>query len=86
MTMRLYKSYMFRTKDPVIDELRTIVQDTYGKKLTSKHFKQIEIDGGPTEACMRAWFYGETLRPQSASIEAAGRALGFKRVWVKNKE
>jgi hypothetical protein len=33
---------------------------------------------------MHNWFFGTTRRPQSATLEAAGRALGYKRVWVKN--
>lgn len=81
--MKLYKSYMFRNKDPVIDELRTLLTDAYGR-VGYKSYKQIEQDGGPTTACLHNWFEGETKRPQSASIEAAGRALGFKRVWVKS--
>jgi hypothetical protein len=39
--------------------------------------------GGPTVSCMQGWFRGDTKRPQSASLEAAGRAVGFKRVWRK---
>lgn len=81
--MRLYRSYSFKTKDPVIDELRTLLVDTYGR-VGYKAYKQIEADGGPSITCMTMWFEGDTRRPQSASIEAAGRALGFKRVWVKN--
>jgi hypothetical protein len=81
--LRLYKSYMFKNKDPVIDEMRTIIQDNFGS-ITHKALKQIEADGGPTITCMDNWFKGDTKRPQSASIEAAGRAMGMKRVWVKS--
>jgi hypothetical protein len=81
--MRLYRSYMFRNKDPVIDELRTLVNDAYGR-VGYKAYKQIEADGGPSVTCMTNWFEGDTKRPQSASVEAAGRSLGFKRVWVKS--
>lgn len=80
--LRLYRSYVFKNKDPVIDELRTIVQDVYGS-VTHKALKQIEADGGPTINAMDGWFKGDTKRPQSASIEAAGRAMGYKRKWVK---
>ena len=80
--LRLYKSYMFTTKDPVIYELKTIIQDVYGRT-DHKALKQIETDGGPSITCMDGWFKGDTRRPQSASIEAAGRALGYKRVWVR---
>jgi hypothetical protein len=83
--LRLYKSYMFRSKDPVIDELRTLLQDSRGK-LTKSTLRQIESDGGPTASCMNGWFFGKTRRPQSATLEAAGRALGFKRVWVKHQD
>lgn len=81
--MKLYRSYMFRNKDPVIDELRTIVTDTFGN-VSHKALKQIEADGGPTISCMDNWFKGDTKRPQSASVEAAGRAMGYKRKWVKS--
>lgn len=83
--MKLYKSYSFRSKDPVIDELRTLVQDTYGNKIDYGTFTKIEQDGGPTPACLAGWFFGKTKRPQSASIEAAGRALGYQRTWTKMK-
>ena len=80
--LKVYKSYNFRTKDPVIDELRTIAQDTYGK-LDNKALVQIEKGGGPSASCMHNWFFGSTRRPQSASTEAAGRSMGFKRTWTK---
>ena len=79
-----YKAYLFRDKDPVIDELRTIMQDTYGEDW-SKKLGDVHRNGGPTWGCVHNWFYGKTRRPQSASIEAAGRALGMQRVWVKLK-
>ena len=86
MVLRLYKSYVFRTKDPAIDALRTVVQDVYGNKITHKTLKTIELDGGPTVSCMNAWFFGKTRRPQNASLEAAGRAMGYRREWVKDKK
>jgi hypothetical protein len=82
--MKLYKSYMFRDKDPAIDEFRTVMQDAYGPKITNKNMVEIEDMGGPTSQTIRNWFFGETKRPQNCSIEAAGRALGMKRVWVKD--
>lgn len=83
---KLYGSYMFRSKEPVIDELRTLISDANGgEKLTGKQLTRIERDGGPTASAMRGWFFGKTRRPQSAAVEAAGRALGFKRVWQRMK-
>lgn len=81
--MKLYKAYNFRTKDPVIDELRTIFQKENAGKLNGRFLAKIEADGGPTAGAMRGWFYGATRRPQSASVEAAGRAIGYKRTWTR---
>ena len=84
--MRLLKSYLFRVKDPVIDELRTIIQDKTGDaKLSRATLDEVAESGGPTTACMQGWFRGKTRRPQNATIEAAGRAMGFKRTWIKDK-
>jgi hypothetical protein len=80
--MKLYKSYMFRTKDPVIDELNTLISDKFGP-INHKTLSDIERNGGPSVSCMSAWFFGATQRPTNPTIEAAGRAIGFKRVWRK---
>lgn len=84
--MKLYKSYMFRNKEPAIDELRTVIEDHFGKRITRNQLRQIEKSGGPTAGCMNGWFFGATKRPQNATLEAAGRAIGYKRVWVKEKK
>lgn len=81
--MKTYSAYRFRTKDPVIDELRTLVEDHFGARVRFKHLAAIERDGGPSTAAMSNWFFGKTLRPQSASVEATGRAIGWQRKWVK---
>lgn len=83
--MKLYKSYLFRDKDPAIDELRTLVQNGSGSKITRKSLKAIEEGGGPQVGTTAAWFFGATKRPQNATLEAAGRALGFRRVWRPDK-
>jgi hypothetical protein len=70
---RIYSAYKFTEKDPAIYQLQQFLGDT---KLT-----QVTKDGGPSTTCMRSWFHGETKRPQNATIEAAGRALGYERVW-----
>jgi len=78
-----YEAYSFKDKDPVIDELRTLLQDMNGGKLDGSIFKKVHENGGPTEGCLRAWFFGKTMRPQNPTIEAAGRAMGYRRKWVR---
>lgn len=80
---KTYASYVFKTKDPVIDQLRTLAEDFYGKRVNGNSLKQIEEAGGPSASCMRAWFFGKTRRPQNPTIEAAGRSMGWKRKWVR---
>ena len=76
-TIRVYKSYSFRTKDPVIDELRTIVRDS------GKSYKDIASASNVSRGTLVGWFHGKTRRPQSAPIEAVGRSLGYHRKWVR---
>jgi len=79
----IYGAYRFREKDPAIDEYRTLVEDYFGHRVNSKALTAITEAGGPTSGTMGSWFFGKTRRPQSATLEAAGRALGYKRKWVK---
>ena len=80
-TMKVYKAYFFRGADPVISELKEFV----GNATDRKSLSVIEKDGGPAAGTMRNWFTGKTMRPQNATIEAAGRALGMRRVWMPDK-
>jgi len=83
---KLYSAYLFRGKDKAIDEIRTVVEDHFGHRVTKKDLTQIAADGGPTAAAMSGWFFGKTMRPQSATLEAAGRARANRRTWKKMKE
>jgi hypothetical protein len=76
--MKLYKSYVFRTKDPVIDELRGFIDHE-----TRGVYRRLSNESGVSHSAIHNWFKGTTKRPQSASIEAVGRAIGVKRVWVR---
>ena len=77
-TIRTYTTYSFKDKDPVIDEVRTLVKDS------GLSYKQIEAECRVSRTTLRGWFHGKIRKPQSATIEAVGRACGFKRKWVKN--
>ena len=67
-----YKSYNFTEKDPIIDELRTVVQGS------GHTYRQISEDSGVSTQTLSNWFAGETRRPQAASLNAVARALGYK--------
>jgi hypothetical protein len=67
-----YKSYNFIGKDPIIDEIRTIVQD-HGAS-----YKDIHEHSGVSTGTLSAWFHGATKKPQSATINAVLRSMGWK--------
>ena len=71
--MKVYKSYNFIDKDPVIDELRTVFR-RYGIK-----YQYVEDRSGVTTQTLRNWFEGKTKRPLNSTVEAVLRAIGGKR-------
>jgi hypothetical protein len=80
----VYGSYRFRDKDPAIDAIRTVMQDHFRKRnLSAEDYAEVKEQGGPSSSCVKSWFEGKTKRPQNATLEAAGRALGYHRVWRK---
>lgn len=76
-TINVYKSYNFRKKDPAIDELATCMKDS------GMTYQNISDKSGVSVRTLFNWFEGKTRRPQSATLEAAGRAMGYKRIWTK---
>lgn len=76
----IYKTYRFRDKDPIIDELRTAVKDE------GLSYQDIHLMSNVTVTTLRNWFEGETRRPQHATIMAVARAVGrdMKLVKVNN--
>lgn len=79
----IYKSYSFKDKDPVIDEMRTLFQKE--GLFTAQGFKSVHEAGAPTISTFNKWFKGDTRRPQNAAIMATAHALGYERNWVKKK-
>jgi transcriptional regulator with XRE-family HTH domain len=77
--LRLYRSYNFKDKDPVIDRIRTIIRDE------GLSYKDIHIISGVSASTPKNWLEGETKRPQYASIVAITYALGYKTEFVKTK-
>jgi transcriptional regulator with XRE-family HTH domain len=72
MTGFTYKSYSFIDKDPMIDQVRTIVQDS---QMT---YKAISEASSVNKNTIRNWLDGNTRKPQAATFNAVLRALGYK--------
>ena len=83
-----YKTYAFKDKDPVIDKLRTLVQDEAKKsKTTEKEVcHKVCLDSGMSETTPDNWFNGDTRRPQHATVMAFAGALGYEQKFVRIKK
>lgn len=75
----LYKSYVFRDKDPIIDITRGVVQDA------SMSYQEIHEKSGVSVSAINGWFNGATMRPQFATINAVLRTCGHTLVPVRIK-
>jgi hypothetical protein len=69
-TLKTYKSYVFRDKDPVIDFMRTAVKDS------GLSYVEIHANSGVAASTLHSWFEGTTKRPQFATVNAVARSLG----------
>lgn len=75
--MKIYNSYNFVDKDPVIDQMRTAIQDS------GVTFAYIEQKSGVGKSTLHAWFNGRTKRPQHTTVMAVLRAIGYDLVLTK---
>ena len=71
--IHLYRTYRWIDKDPVIDAVRTVVQD---EKLKNNMVHEIS---GVAAATLDNWFNGETRKPQNVTVTAVTSALGYVR-------
>jgi hypothetical protein len=67
-----YKSYNFVDKDPMIDEIRTVVEKS------GASYKWVNQESGVSTNTISKWFDGSTRRPQAATMNAVLRSLGYK--------
>ena len=67
-----YKSYNFIDKDPMIDQVRTVVGDSH------MTYKTISEESGVSKQTIRNMLDGQTRRPQAATVNAILRTCGMK--------
>lgn len=81
-TIGTLKAYNFKDKDPQIDELRTKVEKKYGRRIDHAMMQDCSDNGGASVGAMVGWFMKDTKSPRNETLEASGRAWGFRRKWV----
>lgn len=67
-----YKSYNFVDKDPIIDEIRTIYEDS------GANYHWIHENSNVSTTTLNNWFSGKTKTPRAATVNAVLRCLGYK--------
>lgn len=73
-----YKTYKFRGRqDPDIHKIKDMFLNANDMTKT-----ELSRKSGVSMSTHGNWFRGKTRQPQNATIEATGRALGFRRQWV----
>lgn len=70
-------TYLFKDKDPIIDKLRTAIED---EDMT---YSEVAETAGISVQTIYNWFRGPTRRPQYATIVAVWRALGYRETFIK---
>jgi transcriptional regulator with XRE-family HTH domain len=70
MTRPIYPSYLFKTHDPVLDAIDTLIEDA------GVSYTYIANKSGVTQKTLLNWHRRKTRRPQYATIAAVVRALG----------
>lgn len=67
-----YKSYNFVDKDPIIDEIRSVYEES------GANYEWISKHSGVSKTTLTNWFSGTTRKPQAATVNAVLRSLGYK--------
>jgi hypothetical protein len=70
----VYRNYEFIDKDPVIDQVKSMVEK---ERLLKKPGIVHELSG-VSRATIHNWFFGNTRRPQYATIMAVASSLGYQ--------
>jgi len=76
---RLYRTYNPGIKDPIIDEVATVLKK-------ERLFDQRDVVAhlsGVSESTLDAWFDGDTVSPTTPTVRATLYALGYRPRWIK---
>jgi hypothetical protein len=80
--MALLRTYRFVDKDPVIDELRTLVND----EGLSKKLSIVATLANLHPSTVKNMFHGATKRPMNSTVMGIVTSLGYERKWVKARK
>lgn len=78
MPSKLYKTYMFKDKDPIIDIVRQCIEiyATVNNLSENRAFEELSSHSGVSAMTMWNWLHGATRRPSFCCVAAVVRATG----------
>lgn len=79
--IKILRTYRFMDKDPVIDEIRTALQD---ERLMERLGIAADL-ASLSPSTLRNWFHGDTRKPQFASAMAIMSSIGYEHKWVRGR-
>lgn len=80
--VRVYRTYRFMEKDPVIGEMQTLLKNEgLFNKLDIAH----QLSGVATQT-LNNWFFGDTRSPQNRTLMAVATSLGYQRQFIKSRK
>ncbi|WP_442784050.1 hypothetical protein [Collimonas fungivorans] len=84
-TIKMYKTYSFRNKDPIIDIMRTALQDeAKATGISERKMQRIACElSGLSPGTPTGWFRKGVKRPQFASLNAFARAIDYDLTLVR---
>jgi hypothetical protein len=83
--LRILRTYRYIDKNPVIDVMRTALQDV-GIGVEKKRLRIAAEISGLSHSCLEALFHGETRNPQHRTVMGLMTSIGYKESWTVEKE
>jgi transcriptional regulator with XRE-family HTH domain len=80
--LRIYRTYRYINKNPVIDKTRTLLQD----EGVYKNLKVVSEITGVAVSTLDGWFNGDTKNPFHQTIAAVVTGFGYEEQFVKKRE
>lgn len=78
---RTLRTYRFIDKDPVVDELRTLVED----RGLMKQLGHVAELAGVARGTVHNLFNGETKQPRNRTVMGIATSIGYRREWVSTE-
>src|SRR4051812_29648418 len=82
--LRILRTYRYIDKNPVIDRMRTALQDA-GVGVEEKRLQVAADISGISRSCLHGLFHGNTRNPQHRTVAGLMTAFGYEEHWRRKR-